>query len=396
MINLTVKKDIDRPSVALITSGHIWIDVCQGAVPAMLPFLLIARHLSYTEAAGLVLATNIASSVVQPLFGYLADRVSAPWLMPAGLFMGGIGLGLAGLAPTYWLIALSLVFSGIGIAAFHTEAASLMNTAAGSRRATGMSIFSLGGTVGLAIGPLLTTALLIALGLSGSVLLIVPIAAIAAILISQYRRFAAYGKTASHQERQKDTHQPDAWWPFTRLTATIICRSIIFYGLNTFLPLYWIAVLHQSKVVGGSALTVLLTAGAIGTLIGGRLADIYGRRIVVLIAMALLTPLLLAFVTLASINQFIAFALLIPIGFGIFAPFSVMVVMGQEYLPNHVGIASGVTLGLAITMGGLTVPLFGQLADHYGLQTALLGIAFLPVLATIFALSLPRQKRSLC
>ncbi|MBV9228592.1 MAG: MFS transporter, partial [Chloroflexi bacterium] len=137
MMNLTLNGEMDRPSVALLTTGHVCIDICQGAVPAMLPFLLVARHLSYTEAAGLVLATNIASSVVQPLFGHLADRVPAPWLIPAGLFMGGIGVGLAGLAPSYWLIALSLVFSGIGIAAFHTEAASLMNAAAGKKRATG-------------------------------------------------------------------------------------------------------------------------------------------------------------------------------------------------------------------------------------------------------------------
>jgi FSR family fosmidomycin resistance protein-like MFS transporter len=119
---------------------------------------------------------------------------------------------------------------------------------------------------------------------------------------------------------------------------------------------------------GGAALTVLLTAGAAGTFVGGRMADKYGRRIVVLIGMGILTPLLFLFVTLGSMNAAVALTLLIPIGFGIFAPFSVMVVMGQEYLPNHIGVASGVTLGLAITIGGITVPLFGQLADHYGIH----------------------------
>ncbi|MDQ2902853.1 MAG: MFS transporter [Chloroflexota bacterium] len=393
-MSLNAGEAMDRRAVGVLSAGHLCIDLCQGAIPAFLPFLLIERHLSYTAAAGLVLAANMASSVVQPVFGHLADRYSTPWLMPLGLVVAGTGLALAGFAPSYLLIALSVALSGIGIAAFHPEAARLMNAVAGKKRATGMSIFSIGGSLGFAIGPLLTTALLLLLGLGGASLLLVPEVALAIVLIVHFSRFALYSSKSSQKGRGEQPARPDAWGPFARLTGMIMCRSVIFYGLNTFLPLYWIATLHQSKVAGGTALTVLLAAGIIGTFVGGRMADRYGRRIVVLLALSCLAPLLLAFVLFSEANTALALVLLIPIGFALFAPFSVMVVMGQEYLPNRVGTASGVTLGLAVTVGGITAPLFGHIADLYSVHAALGWLACVPLLAIALAFTLPRTRLS--
>jgi FSR family fosmidomycin resistance protein-like MFS transporter len=105
-----------------------------------------------------------------------------------------------------------------------------------------------------------------------------------------------------------------------------------------------------------------------------------------------LTPLLLLFVLLSTTNILTALLLLIPLGLALFAPFSVMVVMGQEYLPNSVGTASGVTLGLAVTIGGITAPVFGHVADLYGIHIAIIGLALFPLLGTILALTLPRPS----
>ena len=389
---LQVKETMDRSSVAALSMGHVCIDLCQGAIPALLPFLLIQRHLSYTSAGSLVLATNLASSVIQPLFGRFADRFSAPWLMSAGLALAGIGLALVGFAPTYWLIVLSLALTGIGIAAFHPEAARLMNVVSGPKRATAMSIFSIGGNVGFALGPLLTSLFLVLLGLGGSALFLLPMLLVSLLLINFFQHFSL-SSSASKQQRKKEQIQGrDAWRPFARLTATVMCRSIIFYGLNTFLPLYWVVVLHQSSAFGASALTVLLAAGILGTFLGGRLADRYGRRTVVLWSLGSLTPLLLLFVLLSTTNILTALLLLIPLGLALFAPFSVMIVMGQEYLPNSVGTASGVTLGLAVTIGGITAPVFGHVADLYGIHIAIIGLALFPLLGTILALTLPRPS----
>ncbi len=127
----------------------------------------------------------------------------------------------------------------------------------------------------------------------------------------------------------------DEWAPFSRLTVVIFCRSIIFYGLNTFLPLYWINVLQQSKAVGGTALTILLTVGAVSTLFGGQLADRYGYNKIIRIGFAALLPLLIIFNLVNDVA--LATLLLIPVGMALFAPNSPMVVLGQNIFP--IGLA---------------------------------------------------------
>ncbi len=387
----TSPTSMDRRSVSLLSAGHFCIDICQGAVPAILPFLIVERHFSYAAAASLVLATSLASSVIQPLFGSLADRFAAPWLMPTGLIVAGLGLAGAGIAVDFWQIVVFMMISGIGVATFHPEAARWVNLVASQKRATGMSLFSLGGNLGFATGPLLTTTLLLVFGLPGTAFLLLPLVIISLALILSFPRFLSYYKPRSHGDKKTTSSGTDAWGAFSLLTVAVICRSIVFYGINTFLPLYWIAVFHQSKSVGSLALTILLLTGAIGTIISGRVADRYGRRIVVLIGFALLAPIILAFVTLGTLNMPLAFVLLLPLGLGLFLPASVMIVMGQEYLPSYVGTASGVTLGLAVSVGGIVTPFFGHIADLYGVHAALVGLIFVALLAVAVSVALPKR-----
>ncbi len=111
----------------MLAAGHMCVDFCQGAVPALLPFLIRDRGYSYAAVAALVLASSIGSSLIQPLFGLRSDRMSAAWLMPCGVLVGGIGIGLAGIAPSYALTFAAVLVSGIGVAAFHPEGARYAN-----------------------------------------------------------------------------------------------------------------------------------------------------------------------------------------------------------------------------------------------------------------------------
>jgi FSR family fosmidomycin resistance protein-like MFS transporter len=167
-------------------------------------------------------------------------------------------------------------------------------------------------------------------------------------------------------------------------------RSIAFFGLNTFIPLYWSHVLHGSKAGGGYALATMLAAVVAGTLIGGRLADRYSRKIVVVVSLAALAPLLFVFLSAHGLTA--AGLLLLPVGIALAASTSVVVVMAQEYLPDRIGLAAGVTLGLSMTVGGLLMPAFGAIADHYGLRMAMTLLAFVPALG--FAMSLTLHDAS--
>lgn len=376
-----------RRAIGLLAAAHLFDDVNQGVIPALLPFFIAERGFTIAAAAGLVFASNIASSVLQPLFGLLADRRSLPWLVPCGLFLAGLGVALAGLAPTYALVLAAAALTGIGVAAFHPEAARQVYLSSGVRRATAMSFFAVGGNLGFAIGPAVATPLQLRFGLRGTVLLVLPALAMALILLRSRSAAAATAHAIAREDFSGD--EPDRWWPFLRLSAPIICRAIVFYGLNTFIPLYWIQSYGSSKAAGAAALTLMLSAGVAGTLLGGWLADRFGRRIVVFVSMLALVPLLWEFV--ATPSRTLALALLVPIGLALYAPFSVMTVMGQEYLPGRVGTASGLTIGLAVTLGGLAAPLLGRIADLQGVRAALSTLVAVPVVAAMATLTLPRD-----
>jgi FSR family fosmidomycin resistance protein-like MFS transporter len=372
--------------ITLLSLAHLFDDLNQGVIPALLPFFIAERGFTIAAAAGLVLAGNLASSVLQPLFGQLADRRSAPWLVPSGLLLAGAGVAATGLAPTYgWALAAAAA-SGIGVAAFHPEAARQVHVSSGERRATAMSLFAVGGNLGFAAGPALATPIQLAFGLRGTILLVLPALAMALVLIFAERRGSRDSRPISAVAVPASA---DRWAPFTRLTAAVVSRAIVFYGLNTFVPLYWITVFGRSKSAGAAALTTMLLAGVAGTLAGGWLADRIGRRVVVLGSMVALVPLLFAFVSASRPGT--ALALLVPIGLVLYAPFSVMTVMGQEYLPSRVGMASGVTIGLAVTLGGIAAPVLGRVADLHGVRAALTTLVLVPLVGALATITLPRD-----
>lgn len=381
-------KSMKYRDIGVLSIGHMVTDINQGALPAMLPFFIAAYDLSYAAAAGIVFAANMTSSIVQPLFGYAADRFSKPWLLSAGLMLAGLGLALAGMFQQYQYILLLAIISGIGIAAYHPEAARLVNFAAGARKGTAMSLFGVGGTLGFALGPLIITMALLRWGLQGSLVLIVPVSIMALVMASQFSRFESLasaggrGRGESGAEASKDN-----WGAFSRLTIAIIGRSVIFYGLNTFIPIYWIKVLEQSKTAGALALTIFAGAGIAGNLLGGGLADRVGQKKVLLLGFFGLTIFLPVLILVDNI--LLATLLLIPIGLLLYGTYSPSIVLGQTYLPNRVGLSSGVTLGLAVAIGGGAAPVIGKLADLHGVWFSLASIAFLPIVFALVALSLP-------
>jgi FSR family fosmidomycin resistance protein-like MFS transporter len=377
----------DYKSIALLSACHFTDDINQGVVPAMLPFFIGAYHLSYAAAAGLVLAQTLFSSVAQPLFGLLADRRPSPWLIPIGLSFAGLGVALTGLTHNYVLIFAAIASSGMGISAFHPEAARRVRYLGGARAATSMSLFTVGGMAGFAAGPLLITPTLIAFGTRGAMLLAVPVVIMSLAATYQLPRLAAE-RVPRHRggARSVAVESREQWSAFARLTVVVMLRSIVFFGLNTFIPLYWSHVLHGSKAGGGYALTTMLSAVVTGTLIGGRMADRYGRKVVVVVSLAALSPLLFLF--LSAHGLVAAGLLLVPVGIALSASTSVVVVMAQEYLPERIGLAAGVTLGLSMTVGGLLMPVFGAIADHHGLSASMALLALVPALGFVTSLSL--------
>ncbi len=384
----TARKDVDRRAMAVLSAGHLFTDVNQGAVAALLPFLISERGLSLAAAGALILASTISSSLVQPLFGIFSDNRPIPALMPLGVLLAGLGMALAGVAPGYPVIFLCVVVSGIGVAAFHPEAARFANYVSGSRRARGMSFFSVGGNAGFAIGPVLATPLVLIFGLPGTLFLALPAAVMAAVLFYEMPRMLSFKPEEVEREGEEPVAAPEHWGPFVRMIGVVAVRSFVYFGLVAFVASYYERVLDVSPALGNAALTVMLASGAVGTLVMGPLADRFGRRTIVGISMLLLPPLIYGF-TLSG--PFVGMVLLALVGAATVGTFGITVVMGQEYLPGRIGLAAGITMGLSIGLGGVGAPVLGFLADRAGLPVTMLVIAGLPVLGLLLTLTLPRK-----
>ncbi len=384
------EQSVDKRGMAGLSAGHLFTDVNQGAVAALLPFLVDERGLSLAAAGALVTASTLSSSVVQPIFGVFSDRRPSPAFIPLGVLLAGVGMSLVGVASNYALIFLCVVLSGVGVAAFHPEAARYANYVSGSRRAQGMSFFSVGGNAGFALGPVITTPLVLVFGLSGTIFLVLPAALVAAVLLAELPRLRTFQPEEHGGSKDAAPDAPDAWGPFARMVSVVTLRSFVYFGLVAFVASYYQKVLDTSPAFGNAALTVMLASGAVGTLLMGPLADRFGRRTVLAAAMFLLGPLILGFTFAGPVSGMVLLGL---VGAATIGTFGVTVVMGQEYLPGRIGLAAGVTLGFSIGIGGVGAPVFGFLADTHSLTATMLAIAALPVPALLLALSLPRKVR---
>ncbi len=371
--------------MALLSSGHLATDFANGALPALLPFLKDRFSLSYTAVGGLVLASQASSSLIQPLFGLWSDRRGAMWLLPAGVALAGIGIALAADAPSYWLVVLLVLVSGVGVAAFHPEGSKFAGFVSGRKRASGMAWFSIGGNLGYALGPVATTAVVASLDLRGGLLLAIPSLVVAAAIVvsSPYLRGFAPEPTAARARAGAD--DPAA---MKLLLGVIALRSVAWFGLITFVPL-WEVSLGHSKSHGNHLLALMLFAGGVGTLLLGPLADRLGRRPVLLGSVVATGPLVLVFILVGGVPGAVALAL---IGACVVGTFGVTMVMGQEYMPRHVGTASGLVIGLSLGLGGVAAVALGRLADSTSLRTALFVAAAAPMLAIVLAALLPSPR----
>ncbi|HET7875937.1 MAG TPA: MFS transporter [Methylomirabilota bacterium] len=379
-----------RPNMrllSLLALGHMVIDINQGALPAILPFLKAALNLSYTATGTIVLMANITSSIIQPLFGYFADRTARRWILPLSVVLSSLGLGLTGLAPSYAVVLVLVVITGFGVAAYHPEGYRTATAVAGERKATGVSVFSTGGNIGIASGPLLVTALITSFGLPGSLGMLVPGILVGALLTAVLPTLSV--PLPPRAQAQAAIGPRTMVGAMSLLIFVVAVRSWTQLGFTTYVPFYYLDVLKGDPRMVGVLIGVFLGAGAVGTLVAGPIADRVGVRRYVVSVFLLATPIAVSFFFVHGPWVFVVLGAL---GFVMVSTFTVSVVLGQAYLPRNPGMASGLIVGFAIGAGGLGVTGLGWVADRWGLVTALWVSAVMPLVGFIAAMFLPEPR----
>ena len=370
--------------------GHLCADLGGGALPAILPFLIAQKGITYTQAAGLTFALSSIGSVIQPVFGSMADKTSRPWLMSLGIFMAGCGISMLGFIDNYWLMFVAVAFTGIGSALFHPDGGRMANYVSGTKKGKGISLFSVGGNMGGAAGPMLAVFGITMLGgdLRGAAILAVPAFAMAAFMVTQHGNLAEFAAEGNKKTKAAiAAGQKDDWGAFGKLTLVVFLRSTLSMGMTTFIPLFWMSVLMQSEEVSGSVTTVISLSGAVATLIGGNLADKYGFNKTIRAGLVLMIPCLIA--VTVSRNVLLCTLLLIPTAMFLNFAFSPSVALGQKFIPNHIGLASGITMGLASSFGGVVSPMLGKVADNTSIPVVMWILVAIAVAACAFSFFVP-------
>ena len=308
------------------------------------------------------------------------QKIRTGWFVPVGIFWTACMMGFLGWAPGYLSVILLVGFAGLGTAAFHPRAMMVVNLASGSRKGLGTAIFSTGGNLGFALGPMVGSLLVLGFGLHATIGLLGPGVLMALTIIFCPGDFLSRESPGKGEAKRGDGGFHDLLWGSLILTCLVVTlRSWVYLSFITYLPMF----LQEQGLplkTGSLMLTVFLVGGAAAGLYGGHLSDRVGRRRVIVVSM-LLYPVFMSLMILSSGP--VLWVLAAASGAALLASFSVTIVLAQEILPRNLGLASGLILGLGFGMGGLGTAVSGWIADMVGLYKTVWILALVPVLGSV-------------
>jgi FSR family fosmidomycin resistance protein-like MFS transporter len=327
------------------------------------------------------MVAGVSGTLTQPLFGYLSDRWYARHITVLSLIWAGLMMGLIGFVNHYFVLLLLAASAGLGVAAFHPAGASVALTrSTGNRRGRSASVFSVSGNLGTALAPLWITTAIALVGLAGTITLI-PLTLITGIFV--YRQLKSAEKFEVAEQKQASTpHQKiraGVMIGLLMIVMAVMTRTWFQITLVTYIP-EWLQSQGYNLAYSGRLLAVLAVSVGAGSLTGGTLSDHIGRWQVILISLIALIP---AYWLFMLVDGPARMALTAIIGMLVGASFPVAIVMAQDTLPDRVGLATSLVLGVGWVTGGIGAAVTGVLADKYSLSLGLQSLILAPVVGVL-------------
>ncbi|WP_256711167.1 MFS transporter [Paenibacillus sp. FSL H7-0331] len=377
-----------------ISLVHLLNDSIQSVIPAIFPILHESLKLSFSQIGWIAFTLNVTASMFQPLIGLYTDAKPKPFLLPAGVVFSLLGMVVLAFAGSFAQVIIAVILIGLGSSVLHPEASRVAYLAAGPRRGLAQSIFQTGGNIGQALAPVFTALIFVPLGQFGIIWF--TIAALAAILVQifvakWYRGYMTRQSTIKKAVKVVRNNLPKSMIAYAMCILIMLLFSKFVYvaSMTGFYAFYLIDHFKISTEYAQVFIFALLAAGAVGTFLGGPMADRFGRRNMIWFSILGTAPfsLLLPYVSL-----FWSAVLCVIIGFILLSGFSVIVVYAQELLPGKVGTVSGLFFGLAFGLGGIGSAVLGTVADATSISFVIQLCAYLPLIGLLAAF-LPTDAR---
>lgn len=378
-----------------ISFVHLLNDSVQSVIPAIFPILQESMNLTFFQLGLIGFAINMTGSVMQPVVGLYTDKKPSPYLLPLGMvftFLGMLGLAFA---TSFSFVLLSVVFVGIGSAVFHPEGSRVVYLAAGQRRGLAQSIFQVGGNGGQALAPIMTALIFVPLGQFGAIwfTIVAAVACVVLLFVARWSKQRMHVFTPPKKAQAVRKVNPEKIKAVKAAMALLLffifARSWYNAGITNFYPFYLMQEFGLKIEQAQIYIFIFLAAGALGTFLGGPLADRFGKKTIILFSMLGSAPLALI---LPFANPMWTYVIFFINGFILLSSFSVTVVYAQELVPGKVGMVSGLTVGLAFGMGALGSVALGGLVDLFDLKSVMITAGFLPLIGAL-AYFLPSDRQ---
>ena len=380
---------INKKAIFALFLVHFIGAFFQSFIRPLLPVMANKFELSMAQVGLITGVATFMAFLIQPFFGYLADRYKPRLILLVGSFVGAICIPMVGLAPYFWIVLLLIGLGSISSAIYHPTAAGMVSVYAGQRTGLAMSIFGLGGTLGFTLGPIVCSGYVTFMGLQR-----LPILTIFGVLVFVIL-FIMIPETDGDGHLQGDFFGTlkdslgEVWKPVLLIWSIAFFRTFVEQSLLTFIPVLTAAEGHSLVSVGG-IVSLFTIGGSISALVCGHLVDRIGFRPVYFFSFALSSPSLLLFIN-ADGRHIYPLALLA--GFFLLATLFPAVALAQKVVPRGRSLVSSIIMGLAMGIAGLMMPLTGKIADIFGIRTVLTCIGLIPLAALLLIRKLPEPGR---
>ncbi len=378
----TATTPFDLFGVVAVSIGHFIHDIYSSFLSPLLPLLIEKLSMSLTQA-GLLSTVMQLPALLNPWIGTLADRISVRWFLVLAPTLTAVPMSLIGIAPSYAILLVLMVFAGIGVSVFHVPAPVVVARMSGNRKGMGMSFFMVGGEAARAAGPMVAVGLVALMGIEG----FYPVMGVG-VVFSALLFLATKNLPVTHSSK-KPTPLLGTWRElkgfFIPITGILVARGFMHGCMATFLPTF-ITMNTGNLWLAGAGLTIFETAGVGGVIVAGTLSDYLGRRRMLTLSLLTAPIAILAFVWS---DGWIAYVLLGFCGFTLLSTTPVMLALIQENAATSPAAANGLFMMISFLSRSAVVVIVGLFGDWIGLKATYILFALVGFLGLPFVLRLP-------
>lgn len=381
-------KPADKKAINILSLGHFAVDLYASCLVPLYPYIVQKLGINLAIISIIVSIGHLTSSMMQPLFGFLADKTRHRFYMFWGLFLGALFIPLAANANSVWLLAMFLILGVGGNALFHPQVTTMITAFSYENKdlTKYMGIFMGLGTIGYALGPICSTTIVKNFGESK-----LPYISLIGILAAFLMYFVVPKIPLRSLRKSKDSFlgimkEILSSAKMVNLTWISIVKSIVSISFGTYMP-FLLTKLGYTLEQIGLFITLFFTFAGIASMLSEKLEKIIGAKSVIRISFLAILPLTALFLWLFTVNKHLGLLVFMITGFFVFLSVSVTIVLAQRFMPQHKGVISGVIGGFSWGLAALTLAPLGFIAQKFGIEIILITVSVLAFLTGIFCVS---------